>query len=74
VVRGLTLYPGEYTLGPWVFDNFSKDDVDRVRHCCSLRIIPPSAAYGEVKSNPYNLGKIWMPSEWAVLSREEKRD
>ena len=72
VVRGLTLYPGEYTLGPWVFDNFSKDDVDRVRHCCSLRIIPPSAAYGELKSNPYNLGKFWMPSEWTVLSREEK--
>ena len=73
VLRGLTLYPGEYTLSPWVFDNFSKVDIDEARHCCSMRIIPPSAAYGELKLNP-NLGKFWMPSEWNVLSREHDED
>jgi hypothetical protein len=56
-----------------VFDNFSKDEIDEVRHCCSMRIMPPSAAFGELKLST-NTGKFWMPSEWNVLSREHDGD
>ena len=50
VVGNIGLYPGEYTLSPWVFDHATQTDIDFVRHCCKLSCSPVSRGTRETGS------------------------
>jgi lipopolysaccharide transport system ATP-binding protein len=63
------LYPGEYSLSPWVFDNLSKVDVDWVKHCATLRVLPAAGPHGDLGLDP-KYGKIHVPSRWRVVEDE----
>jgi lipopolysaccharide transport system ATP-binding protein len=65
----LGLYPGEYTLSPWVMDDSAKRDVDWARDCCSIRVIPAPVDHVDLNLHP-TAGKYWVPSRWTVVDRE----
>ncbi|HEY6329145.1 MAG TPA: Wzt carbohydrate-binding domain-containing protein, partial [Blastocatellia bacterium] len=65
-IEQLSLYPGEYTLSPWVGDDSSKLDVDYARHCCTLRVLPAPGVHGDLNLDP-RWGKYWVPCSWSVL-------
>jgi lipopolysaccharide transport system ATP-binding protein len=69
-IEQLGLYPGEYTLSPWVADDSTKLDVDYARHCCSIRVLPAPGVHGDLDLNPI-WGKYWVPSSWCVVDRGE---
>jgi len=69
-VDQIGLYPGDYSISAWVFDNSSKTDLDETLHCSTIRIAPAPGAHGDLNINP-NMGKYWVESRWAVLEREE---
>jgi lipopolysaccharide transport system ATP-binding protein len=64
-VEGIGLYPGEYSLSPWVADS-RKSDIDYARHCCTIRVLPAPGVHGDLKLDP-DWGKYWIPSSWSVL-------
>jgi hypothetical protein len=65
VVENIGLYPGEYTLSPYVWDLTSRIDIDWVRHCSKLRVIPTLGAHGDLRLVP-TLGKYFIPSSWSI--------
>jgi lipopolysaccharide transport system ATP-binding protein len=69
-VDGIGLYPGEYSITPWLFDNLNQVDLDEAAYCCTIRVAPAPGAHGDLNLNP-NSGKYWIPSDWTVLEREE---
>ena len=65
VVENIGLYPGEYTFSPYVWDNISKIDIDWVRHCSKLRVIPAPGVHGDLRLVPTQ-GKYFIPSSWSI--------
>ena len=63
VVNNIGLYPGEYTLSPWVGDQSTRTNIDYVRHCCKLSILPTAGIH--VRLDP-NRGKYFIPSFWSI--------
>ena len=51
VVDKVGLYPGEYTLSPWVCDQSFTVDIDWVQHCCKLSVLPAHGAHGGLALN-----------------------
>ena len=66
VIDHVGLYPGDYTLSPYVFDEVTKADLDWVHHCYKLCIIPAPGEHGDLKLDP-RWGKYFVPSSWSVL-------
>jgi lipopolysaccharide transport system ATP-binding protein len=69
-VCGIGLYPGEYTLSPWFKDRPNEADVDWVKHCASLYLMPKPGPHGDLMLNPV-WGKYHLPSAWSLIEREE---
>jgi lipopolysaccharide transport system ATP-binding protein len=65
VVDELRLYPGEYTLSPWVYDLNSTIEIDWVQHCCKLLVLPAPGAHGALSLTP-QYGKYFVPSSWSI--------
>jgi lipopolysaccharide transport system ATP-binding protein len=60
------LYPGEYTLSPYVYDDLRQIDIDWVRHCRRLSVASAPGKYGELKLDP-KWGKYFVPSSWTIV-------
>lgn len=71
VVDNVGLYPGEYTLSPWVCDRGYTVNIDWVQHCCRLSVFP--GAHGELGLDA-QFGKYFVPSSWSVRTSDEKSD
>jgi lipopolysaccharide transport system ATP-binding protein len=67
VVNNIGLYPGEYTLSPWVRHQADRTNIDYVRHCCKLSILPTA----RVRLDP-NRGKYFIPSFWSIRNSSAK--
>jgi lipopolysaccharide transport system ATP-binding protein len=65
LVENIGLYPGEYTLSPWVYDDATKVDIDWVRHCCRLSVIPALGPHGDLRLD-LTQGKYFIPSSWSI--------
>jgi len=65
VVEKVGLYPGEYTLSPWVCDRNWIVDIDWVQHCCKLSVLPAPGAHGELGLST-RYGKYFVPSSWSI--------
>lgn len=65
VVPSIGLYPGEYSLSPWIYEDSSKTEVDWVRHCCTIRILPPLNQTHDLRLDPA-WGKYFVKSEWKL--------
>ena len=61
-VDNLGLYPGEYLLSPWITDD-GNQDVDWVRHCCTLRVHPAPGPFGDLKLDA-RFGSYYVSSDW----------
>ena len=70
VIDEVGLYPGEYTLSPWVWDDNSRIDIDWVRHCCKLRVLPAPGLHGDLRLDPTQ-GKYFVPSSWSLFRGSE---
>jgi lipopolysaccharide transport system ATP-binding protein len=67
VLDKVGLYPGEYTLSPWVSDRNYTTDIDWVRHCCKLNVVSAPVAKGELGlSLSKKWGKYFVPSFWSI--------
>jgi lipopolysaccharide transport system ATP-binding protein len=64
-VDKLGLYPGEYTLSPWVYDRNSTIDIDWVQHCCKLSVLPAPGPHGQLTLKQ-EYGKYFVPSSWSI--------
>jgi lipopolysaccharide transport system ATP-binding protein len=62
----VTLYPGDYLLSPWVYDNLSKSNVDWVKNCATLQVLEAPGPHGDLSLDP-NYGKIFVQSNWQVV-------
>jgi len=71
VVEQIGLYPGGYTLSPYVSDEVRKVYIDYVQHCSRLWILPAREKYRDLKLNP-KLGKYFVPSSWSILELSRK--
>ena len=69
-INQIGLYPGEYTLSPFVYDDIRKIDIDWVRHCHRLYVIPSPGVHGDLKLDPW--GKYFVPSSWTVLNPDSQ--
>jgi lipopolysaccharide transport system ATP-binding protein len=69
-VRDLGLYPGEYTLSPWIVDYSSRSEVDWARHCAIIRITPSPGIHGDLRLDD-KWGKYFLHSSWKVVDRVE---
>lgn len=70
VVDKLGLYPGEYTLSPWICDKSFTIDIDWVQHCCKLSVLAAPSVQGELGlSGRY--GKYFVPSAWSIRAGDE---
>jgi lipopolysaccharide transport system ATP-binding protein len=66
-VDQVRLYPGEYTLSPWVCDRSYTTNFDWVRHCCKLSVLPARGAQGELGLGlDSRWGKYFVPSVWSI--------
>jgi lipopolysaccharide transport system ATP-binding protein len=72
VVDHIWLYPGEYTLSPYVHDEIRNIDFDYVPHYCRLWVHPAPGVHGHRKLDP-KWGKYFVSSSWAVLDPGNKR-
>jgi lipopolysaccharide transport system ATP-binding protein len=59
------LYPGEYTLSPYVCNDLEKFDIDWVRSCYKLSVISAPGAHGDLKLDP-KWGKYFVSSSWSI--------
>lgn len=67
VVDKIELYPGEYTLSPWVCNRSCTADIDWVQHCCKLNVLSAPGAQGELGlSLNSKWGKYFVPSLWSI--------
>jgi lipopolysaccharide transport system ATP-binding protein len=67
-IEQINLYPGDYTLSPFVYDETTTVDIDWVRHCCKLQVVA-SAADKSLKLDP-KWGKVFTPSSWTILENK----
>jgi lipopolysaccharide transport system ATP-binding protein len=65
MVKELGLPPGGYLLSPWVTGADEKEDIDWVKHCSTLDVIPAPGKAGALKFDP-SFNKYWIPSIWEV--------
>jgi lipopolysaccharide transport system ATP-binding protein len=66
VLDKVGLYPGEYLLSPWVWDqNSTTVDIDWVQYCCKLSVLPAPGAHGELTLTA-EYGKYYVPSSWSI--------
>jgi lipopolysaccharide transport system ATP-binding protein len=72
VVKQIGLYPGEYTLSPWVYDEASKVQIDWTRHCCRLRVIAAPSLHGDLRLDP-KWGRYFVPSSWSIHNSGRNR-
>jgi len=63
----ILLYPGEYTLSPYVYEDVTKVDIDWVRHCRKLRVVPTLGLHGDLN---LDYGKYFVPSSWTLLESQ----
>jgi lipopolysaccharide transport system ATP-binding protein len=74
VVEQIGLYPGGYTLSPYLSDEVRRIYIDCVRDASRLWILPGRGKYASLRLNP-SLGKYFVPSSWRVLeSRDQASD
>jgi hypothetical protein len=66
VVGEIGLYPGGYTLSPYVSDEVRRIYIDCVQHLSRLWILPARGKYASLRLNP-SLGKYFVPSSWRIL-------
>ena len=71
VIDQIGLFPGEYTLSPYVQDELTNIDLDWVRHCYRLWVVPAPGANGDLKFDP-KWGKYFVPSSWTLLDPGRK--
>jgi lipopolysaccharide transport system ATP-binding protein len=71
VIDQIELYPGEYTLSPYVYEDVTKADIDWVQHCHRLQVVAAPGVYGDLKLDP-KWGKYFVPSSWSILDRGRK--
>ena len=69
VVDNLGLYPGEYTLSPWICDKGYTVNIDWVQHCCRLQVL--SGTYGDLGLD-VQFGKYFAPSSWSIRNDKEE--
>jgi hypothetical protein len=65
VLDRVGLYPGEYMLSPWVWDQNSPGDMDWVLYCCKLSVLPTRGVHGELTLKP-EYGKYFVQSSWSI--------
>ena len=66
VVEQIGLYPGGYTLSPYVSDEVRRIYIDCVQHFSRLWILPARGKYAGLRLNP-SAGKYFVPSSWRIL-------
>lgn len=66
-IHKVSLYPGEYTLSPYVYDEMGDIDIDLVKHCRKLCVISAPGPHGDLKLNP-RYGKYFVSSSWTMVS------
>jgi lipopolysaccharide transport system ATP-binding protein len=64
--ENIRLYPGEYTLSPWVYDELTKADIDWPRHCRRVRVVLGPGTHGDLRLDP-KWGKYFVQSSWKIL-------
>lgn len=64
-VERICLYPGSYTLSPYIYDRVTGIDLDWPQHCRSLNVIPASGSDGDLKLDAKD-GKYFVPSSWTA--------
>lgn len=62
-IENVGLYPGRYFLSPWITDSHCTYDVDWVKHCSTLEILPAPGPFGDLKLES-KYGRYWVPSQW----------
>jgi lipopolysaccharide transport system ATP-binding protein len=65
-LESVALYPGSYSLSPWVYDGLSKSDVDWLKHCATLQVLEAPGPHGDLRLDP-NYGKIFVQSTWQMM-------
>jgi len=66
VVKEIGLYPGGYTLSPYVSDEVRRIYIDCVHHLSRLWILPARGKYVSLRLNS-SLGKYFVPSSWRMV-------
>ena len=66
VLDQVGLYPGEYSLSPYVYDEVRKIVIDRVPHCSRLWVGRGRGKYSDLTLDP-NWGKYFVRSSWFIL-------
>jgi lipopolysaccharide transport system ATP-binding protein len=61
---GVGLYPGEYTLSPWIMDQALRRNIDQVYNCRILQVTPVAGTTSDLQGKRY-WGKYWVPSTWS---------
>jgi lipopolysaccharide transport system ATP-binding protein len=61
-LKSFSLYPGEYTLSPWVQD-VSGTTLDFARYCCGLQVAYSPSAFGKLYQE---WGKYFIESFWSI--------
>ena len=67
VIDQVGLYPGVYTLSPYVHDEIRNVDFDWLQHYCRLWVTQPSGVHGHLKLDP-KWGKYFIHSSWTILN------
>lgn len=70
-VDGIGLYPGRYVLSPWISDSAVRRDVDYVKQCCTIDVIPAPGPHGDLKLDP-TYGKYHLQSQWSSVNGNGK--
>jgi lipopolysaccharide transport system ATP-binding protein len=65
-VKEIGLYPGGYTLSPYVSDEVRRIYIDCVQHLSRLWILPARGKYASLRLNS-SMGKYFVPSSWHIL-------
>ncbi|MBS0280405.1 MAG: ABC transporter ATP-binding protein [Proteobacteria bacterium] len=68
-VDNIGLYPGEYMLSPWCWDQHSSGDIDWVEHCSKLNVMAARGPHGELTLKP-QYGKYFVRPTWNIHDGE----
>jgi lipopolysaccharide transport system ATP-binding protein len=66
VIDQIWLYPGEYSLSPYVHDEIRDIDFDWVRHCRRMWVLPAPGIHDNRGLDP-TWGKYFVPSSWTIV-------
>jgi lipopolysaccharide transport system ATP-binding protein len=69
-VEKLGLYPGRYLLSPCITDSLFTHEIDHVKLCCTLDVLPAPGPHGDLTLNPAH-GRYWIPSSWSAAGAGE---